>query len=123
MHTVLGDHQLLPPSLTPNSPRAKQFAFATVKVVMSWFIALGEYIPLTFANRTADNVSHSIRLNVKTEFAARNQFGEDQRCNRGIRSVVACRVYDDGERREPSVATFVGIDHRNDRRWNSKLGR
>jgi hypothetical protein len=56
MHTVLGDHQLLPPSLIPHSPKARQFAFATVKVVMSWFIALGEYVPLTLANRTADNV-------------------------------------------------------------------
>jgi hypothetical protein len=67
MHTVLGDHQLLPASLTPKSPRTKQFAFAAVKVIMSWFIALGEYVPLTLANRTADNVSS---LTFKSEKAA-----------------------------------------------------
>jgi hypothetical protein len=56
LHTVLGDRQLLPPNLTPEGPKKKAFAFALVKVVMSWFIALGEYVPLTLANRTADMV-------------------------------------------------------------------
>jgi hypothetical protein len=56
LHTVLGDRQLLPPSLTPKTERAKRFSYALVKVVMSWLIALFEYIPLTVAHRTADMV-------------------------------------------------------------------
>lgn len=62
LHTALSDHHLLPVSCTPKRERRRRMAFIGVKIGMSWLIALGEYIPLTLANRTADMVRRSLNV-------------------------------------------------------------
>lgn len=63
LHTVIPEENLLPTCCTPNGdlhPKRLQLAYTIARVLMSWGIALIEYIPLTLANRTA--VLHDFSL-------------------------------------------------------------
>jgi len=63
LHTVIPEESLLPDSWIPDEdrhPKRRQLVFTLARVMMSWGIALIEYIPLTLANRTA--VTHDFSL-------------------------------------------------------------